>query len=119
MTIQQQQWLSSKEARTKGNQTEARQAWINMQIHAEFLDLEKHVGWDSGHVIDQVVLRKQDEGWMGMIKAHRNGTAACAFVWAEDLPGLIALMGEFASRGVLTWQKDKYPSSRLKRLLGR
>lgn len=95
------------------------QETINRQIAGQLLDLDKHVAWHGGYVLDQVVFRRVDQGWTVIVKAHRNGHAYAAFVNGESLLDTMELVGEFADRGILAWSDDKYPSNRLKKLLGR
>lgn len=88
---------------------DASQALINRKIGAEWLDLEKHVAWHGGWRLDQVICKVNEEGWLLILKAHRNGRRAVAFIQAETMPEAYELCGEFAARGVLTWQPDKWP----------
>lgn len=97
---------------------DAAQALVNRKIAAEWLDVEKHVAWHGGYRLDQVVCRQADDGWLLILKAHRNGNCYAAFVTAPTLPEAYELTGEFAARGVLAWQADKWPSNRLRHLLG-
>lgn len=97
---------------------DARQALINKSIASEWLDLEKHVAWHGGYKLDQAVCRQNDEGWLLILKAHRNGRVYAAFIQAATLAEAYELGGEFAARGILTWQQDNWPSKRLKKLLG-
>lgn len=86
-----------------------RQAFINSKIGAEFLDIEKHVAWNGGFVLDQVICRRTKDGWLMLIKVHRNSRQVVAFVAASTYTEAYELAGEFASRGCLTWQDDKWP----------
>lgn len=98
-----------------------RDAWqshLNKAIGAEWLDLQKHVAWHGGYRLCQVVVRRNEEGWLLILKAHRNGRAYVSFVQTETLPEAYELGGEFASRGVLTWQHDEWPGKWVKKLLG-
>lgn len=97
---------------------DAKQAHVNKQIAAEWLDLEKHVGWHGGYRLDQVVCRHNEDGWLLILKAHRNGRAYVAFLQTESLPEAYEFGGELAARGLLTWQHDKWPSRWLKETLG-
>lgn len=80
--------------------------------------MEKHIAWHGGYRLDQVVVRQNEDGWLLMLKAHRNGRAYVSFLQAATLPEAFELGGEFASRGILTWQDDKWPSKWLKDVLG-
>lgn len=100
------------------SQTDARQAFLNAQIGNEWLDIEKHVAWHGGYRLNQVICRQNEEGWLLIIKAHRNGRAYKAFLQAASLPEAYEFGGELASRGLLTWQHDEWPSKWLKRTLG-
>lgn len=111
--------LRSEEGRVSHSNGDAKQAFINRSIGAQFLDLEKHVSWHGGFILDQVVFRRQEEGWVVIFKVHRNGQAYAAFINGATLPETIELAGEFADRGILSWSQDKYPSNRLKKLLKR
>lgn len=98
--------------------TETSQAWINTQIGFSWLDMEYHVAWHGGYVLDQVVARREDYGWLIVLKATRGKTAYASFTEARTLTEAYELVAEFAERGVLTWQRDKWPSRRVKRFLG-
>lgn len=109
--------LRSDERRTNERNKDAWQALINTQIGNQWLDIEKHIGWHGGYRLNQLVLKKNDEGWLLIVKAHRNGRAYAAYLQTESLPEAYEFGGELASRGLLTWQQDKWPSDWLKNLL--
>jgi len=94
---------------TKADHRPAQQAAINRAIAAAFLDLDKHVAWNGAYSLDQVVVRRTEEGWTGIVKAHRNGSQYVAFVNAASFVECLELLGEFADRGVLAYAPDKYP----------
>jgi len=94
------------------------QAFVNKQIAAQWLDLQKHVAWHGGYRLDQVVCRKNADGWLLILKAHRNGRAYASFLQTESLEEAYEFGGELAARGLLTWQQDKWPSRWLKETLG-
>lgn len=94
------------------------QETIHRAIAAQWLDLDKHIAFHGAYVLDQVVCRRQDDCWQMILKAHRNGRPYASYVSAPSMWEAFELTGEFADRGVLTWQADDYPSKRLKRLLG-
>lgn len=98
--------------------TDAQQAFVNAQIGREWLDLGKHVAWHGGYRLNQVICRQNEGGWQLIIKSHRNGRAYVAYLQAESLPEAFEFGGELASRGLLTWQPDDWPSKWLKRTLG-
>lgn len=100
------------------SQTDARQAFLNAQVGNEWLDLEKHAAWHGGYRLNQVICRKNEDGWQLIVKAHRNGRAYVAYLQTGSLPEAFEFGGEFASRGLLTWQHDDWPSKWLKRTLG-
>lgn len=97
---------------------DAKQAFVNQQIAAEWLDIQKHVAWHGGYLLDQVVCRQNKDGWLLIIKVHRRGRVYAAFVQTETVAEAYELGGEWASRGLLTWQHDDWPSKWLQRLLG-
>lgn len=96
---------------------ESLQAWINAQIGAAWLDLDKHCAWHGGYLLDQVVARRGEAGWTVILKAYRGQTAYVAFIPAESLTEAYELTGEHALRGQLTWGVDRWPSKRLKKHL--
>lgn len=98
--------------------TKTSQAFINTQIGQCWLDLEQHCAWHGEYILDQVVSRRGDDGWTIVIKAYRGKFAWVAFIEARTLSEAYDLAGEFAKKGVLVWSKDKWPSRRVKRLLG-
>lgn len=103
----------SVDRRADTTKTDAWQALINRKVAAELLDLDKHIGWTDSMVLDQLVCRRTVEGWLVIIKAHRNGARRAAFVSGATYTEALELAGEFAARGCLTWQKDKWPPKRL------
>lgn len=103
--------------RTSNTPTDATQTFLNRQIASEWLDIEKHIAWHGGYVLNQVVCKRNEEGWLLIVKAHRNGRAYAAFLQTGTLAEAYELGGEFASRGVFTWQDDRWPSKWLKRQL--
>lgn len=109
--------LRSEERRKGHTNRDAWQARINQQIAAEWLDMEKLVAWHGGYRLNALIVKKNEHGWMLMVKAHRNGRAYVAYVQSESLPEAYEFGGELASRGLLTWQHDGYPTTWLKRLL--
>ena len=111
-------WTPSKDAGETQTITEVHQELINRGIAAQWLDLEKHVAWHGRYVLDQVVARRDDDGWTLMVKASRGKQVYIAYVKAETLAATYELAGEWADRGVFAWQHDEYPSKRLKRQLG-
>lgn len=109
--------LRSEERRKGHTNLDVWQAHINKQIAAEWLDIEKLVAWHGGYRLNAVLIKKNDEGWLLMIKAHRNGRAYVAYVQSASLAEAYEFGGELSSRGLLTWQDDKHPSNWLKKLL--
>ncbi len=98
--------------------TDARQAWLNKQIGSEWLDIEKHIAWHGGYRLDRLIVSRNDDGWLLMVKAHRNGRPYVSFLQGGTVAEAFELGGEFSARGVLTWQADEWPSKWLKRRLG-
>ena len=92
-----------------GTIPDARQAFINRSIGMGFLDMEKHLGWHGGYLLEAVSVKKNEDGWLCMVKAKRNGSQWVAYVNASSFPESLELAAEFAERGILTWHKDKWP----------
>ncbi len=95
------------------SQVTATQEFINKKIGAEFLDLEKHLAYGTGVLLDQLLLRKQAEGWLVIVKGSRRGVPLAAFLAADTYAEAVEFIGEFAARGILDWQHDKWPSKHL------
>lgn len=110
--------LRSKERIASNTNRDAYQALINRRMGNDWLDLEKHVAWHGGYVLDQVIAGKNEGGWLLILKAHRNGRAYACFIQCASLSEAYELGGEFGSRGVLTWQPDKRPGKWVKERLG-
>lgn len=98
--------------------TDARQASINRQIGNDWLDLGKHVAWHGGYKLDQVICRQNEGGWQLILKAWRRGRPYAAYWQAETLSEAFDYGGQVASKGLLEWELDKYPSKWLKDTLG-
>jgi hypothetical protein len=91
---------------------EARQAAVNRAIGSSFLDLDKEVAWNGGYVLNQLIVRRDGDGWQGLVKASRNGNDYVAYAGGGTYAEVIELIGEFAGRGCFTWLKDRYPPKR-------
>lgn len=85
------------------------QTWVNSQINAMYLDIDKHIAYVDAMVLDQVLCRATETGWLLILKAHRGKASYAAFIATETLSEAYELAGEFAARGCLTWQRDKWP----------
>lgn len=85
------------------------QEWVNSSINAMYLDIDKHIAYVDALVLDQVLCRATEIGWLLILKAHRGRKSYAAFIATESLAEAYELAGEFAARGCLTWQRDKWP----------
>ncbi len=85
------------------------QEWVNTSINAMYLDIDKHIAYVDALVLDQVLCRATETGWLLILKAHRGRKSYAAFIATETLAEAYELAGEFAARGCLTWQLDKWP----------
>lgn len=110
--------LRSKERIASNTNRDAYQALINRQMGNDWLDLEKHVAWHGGYVLNGVVTKRNEGGWLLILKAHRNGRAYASYIQCASLSECFELGGEFAARGIFTWQEDQWPSKWLKARLG-
>lgn len=97
---------------------DTKQAFVNKQIAAEWLDIQKHAAWYGGYVLDQVVVKRNKDGWLLIFKASRRGRVYAAFVQAATPAEAFEFGGELAAKGQLTWEHDKWPSRWLKDTLG-
>lgn len=109
-----EQKVRSEEPTTNNTQTDAFQAFINKQIGSDWLDLEKHVAWHGGYVLDQVICRRNEKGWQLILKVWRKGRPFVTYWQAESLAEAYELGGQMASKGFFTWEPDKWPSKWLK-----
>ena len=85
------------------------QQFVNRKIEADLLEIDKHVGWNNTMVVDQIICKVTEDGWLFIVKAHRNGQRKVAYVSGETYSEAMELGAEFAKRGCLTWQKDRWP----------
>lgn len=104
----------------RGKQTvqASEQNWLDACVVSSWLDMVQHVAWHGGYALDQIISRQDENGWMLILKAIRREQPYAAFISARTFPEACELAAEFAERGVLTWLPDKWPSHRVKRLLG-
>lgn len=112
-----QERQSSKDAWAKQRQIDARQVFLNSQVAAQWLDLEKYIAWHDKLVLDQVICKKVDEGWLVILKAPGRRGPLASFILAGSLIEAFEMAGEWASRGVLTWVEDKWPPKARKQFL--
>ncbi len=78
------------------------------------LDLEKEIAYTDGLVLDQLIFKAVDDGWLGMVKARKRKRPVVTFVSGETFTETVELVAEFAQRACFTWQEDKWPSKRVK-----
>lgn len=90
------------------------QASINTYLINGLLDLEKEIAFCGDRVLDQLVVKRTGDGWLGMVKASKGGRPCVAFVSGDTYAGTLELAGEFARRACFTWQVDKWPSKQVK-----
>lgn len=88
------------------------QVAINSRIQAHLLDIDKHVAWSEGLLLEQVNFKRVDNGWLAVIKAQSSTESLVAFVVADTLAELFEYTGNFAYKGCLDWKEDKWPSKR-------
>lgn len=98
--------------------TKTSQAFVNSQIGMAWLDLEQHCAWHGAYILDQVVARRGEDGWMIVIKAYKGKYAWAAFIEARTLAEAYELAADCAEKGSLVWSKDKWPSRQVKQRLG-
>lgn len=113
-----EQKVRSKDPTRYNTSYDVAQAGVNRQIKAEWLDVEKHVAWHGGYILDQISVRRNEDGWQLILKVYRNGRPYVSYVQTDTLPEAFDFGGELASKGLLTWQSDEWPSKWLKKLLG-
>lgn len=89
--------------------TDALQAWVNRQIHAELLDVAKHCAWHDGVSVDQVLFRRTATGWHAIVKGTRRGRSLATFLPTDSLAEAMEYLGDDAARGNLQWSHDRYP----------
>lgn len=94
---------------TKRTPANRNQTWLNRAIQAEVLDLALNISWNDGYVLDQLIVKSQDDGWLVIVKAHLNGHRKVAFCSGESFAEALELTAEFAAKGILTWRKDNWP----------
>lgn len=68
-----------------------------------------NTGYMDGMVMDQLIVKANEDGWLVMVKAHRNGRRRVAFVSGSTFAEALELAADFAARGILTWQPDRWP----------
>lgn len=85
-----------------------RQALINSRIGAQIMDMDKHISWTESMCLNQVVIRRTEDGWQVIVKASNNRNNLAAFVSTDSYQESLALAGELAENGALTWVKDKW-----------
>lgn len=89
---------------------EARRTYLNRRIHAELLDIEKHLAYMDVTLLDQLIFRRNKDGYMCIVKAIYKGHPRVAFLQAATLLAAMEMVGEFAAEGWLQWGQDKWPS---------
>ena len=84
---------------------------------APLTDIIHQVGYASGHVLYEIVLKEHGVGWLGVLKAQDQHVLLVAFAGAGTLPELLERIEEQASGPGFSWAKDKWPSkARLRQL---
>ena len=106
-------WSVDRAARTA--KAHGVQTWVNREIQAATLDMALNVGYMDGMVLDQLIVKVNEDGWLVLVKAHRNGRRRVAFVGGASFSEALELAADFAEKGILTWQKDSWPPKVLSR----
>lgn len=99
----------SEDRRARGIEASTRQTWLNRVIRADVLDFAQNISYMDGMVLDELVVKATEDGWLAIVKAHRNGRRRVAYVGARTYAEAVELAADFAAKGVLTWQKAKRP----------
>lgn len=105
----------SKDPSARSQQSKRRQTWLNMANQAEILDIALNVGWIDKMVLDQLIVKATEEGWLVMVKAHRNGRNRVAYCSGATFSEALELAANWAATGVLSWVPDRWPPKILRK----
>lgn len=96
-------------------QRHSAQIWVNRHIQATVLDVAVNVGTIDRMVMDQLVVKATKDGWLALVKAHRGRRQLVAYVAGSTYGEALELAADFAEKGLLTWQADRWPPKILRR----
>ena len=71
--------------------------------------LVEMVGYAHSLVLYEVQFKRQEAGWLAVLKATGTQAPLVAFVGASTLLDAVEQVLEAAEKGGLSWRKDKYP----------
>ena len=88
----------------------------SVELH-DILSIDQNVAWLDTINFDQIVLMLKEDHALGLIKGHKGRLPYVSYLATPTYANTLQAMGEFASKGLLTWYIDKWPSKRVKALL--
>lgn len=80
----------------------------------EILSINQNIAWGGGVTFDQLIIRKQDEGFLAIVKGVQRGKPVVAYVGGRHFAETIESVAEWAAKGDLVWKVDIYPSARVR-----
>ena len=106
--------LSSKEAEAvKGVPSNLRFGSTDVEL-ADLYSIDKNIALLDGLEFDQLIVRRQGDHFLAMVKATKGKKPYIAYVASQTYADTLQTVASFASKGVLTWKEDIYPSKRVR-----
>ena len=81
---------------------------------ADLYSIDKNIAWLDGLEFDQLIVRRQGDHFLAMVKATKGKKPYIAYVASQTYADTLQTVASFASKGVLTWKEDIYPSKRVR-----
>ncbi len=79
--------------------------------------LVENIGYGAGHTLYELQVKRQDDGWLAVVKVTGTVGLLVAFVGASTFSELLEKLGDEGETNGLKWSVDKYPPRwRLKQL---
>lgn len=83
-------------------------AWHNSDIEVWILELEKELAYCEKVVYQGHTIRRQEKGWLLVLRAKKAGRPVVAFIGGRDVATCFELARTFTLHGGLKWLPDRF-----------
>lgn len=89
--------------------TDPRTVWrLALPIGKDMQALVELVGWNAHATLTGVNIKSDDDGWLVILKAKKNGKAVVHFTGARTWNDALEVLIYEITHDMLTWREDKY-----------
>lgn len=71
--------------------------------------LDETLGWAHNVVLNQLVVKRMDDGWLAMVKGKKEDSFVIAFVGGSTLSAVLENLAVSARSEILRFRIDEYP----------